>query len=237
MPKPEPYWTRYSNSCTKLAESLSESHRAALQQIDDSLSMDPYQFPEYTVPFSDKIFLYRHPKPKIEVTYRIDREKRTIEYIHIVVPLTETAKLLFISYSHEDIKWLLELKKFLVPLEKSDLVEIWDDQKIQASAQWQIDIEKALESTKAAVLLISQDFLNSDFINKNELPHLLDAADKERLSIFWINVRPSTIDERPEIIKYEAAHHDPPLSKLEESDREEAYVRIFQRIKEAVESR
>jgi len=36
--------------------------------------------------------------------------------------------------------------------------------------QWKEEIEKALKESVVAVLLISADFLTSEFINSNELP-------------------------------------------------------------------
>lgn len=128
---------------------------------------------------------------------------------------------------------MLELKKWLKPLEQRDLVTIWDDQKIKAGAEWRQEIEKALASAKAAVLLISMDFLNSEFIASNELPQLLNAARQRGLNVFWIAVRPSTVDET-EIAKFQAAHKEPPLSQLGEAEREVHFLNIYKKIKEVV---
>ena len=147
-----------------------------------------------------------------------------------MAPLLETAKPLFISYSHKDEEWLVELKKWLSPLEKKDLIKIWDDKEIKAGEDWRNEIEKALNSAKAAVLLISQDFLTSEFITDIELPALLDAADKKGVKIFWIAVRPSIVEDT-DIAKFQAVHKDPPLIELDPSNREKEFLKIYNTIK------
>ncbi|MCK5602692.1 toll/interleukin-1 receptor domain-containing protein [Candidatus Pacearchaeota archaeon] len=87
---------------------------------------------------------------------------------------------LFISYSHADMEdedWLGRLKKFLKPLERSKVaVDIWDDSRIAPGQQWSQEIDDALKSAHAAILLIGPGFLASDFVMKHELPLLLEAA-------------------------------------------------------------
>jgi internalin A len=90
-----------------------------------------------------------------------------------------------------------------------------------------------LSAAKAAVLLVSVDFLNSEFISNNELPRLLNAASENGLKIFWIAVRPSMVDDT-EIIRYQAVHKEPPLDQLEPAQREVHFLNIYKRIKEAV---
>jgi hypothetical protein len=229
------YSFRYSTRVKQLRRSLPPSLRPVLDEIEDKLTEDPEQYLTRTIILSESenIYIYKHPNPFIEITYKIDREKKIIYFLHLVAPLLETAKPLFISYSHIDKKYLLELKKWLKPLEQSDLITIWDDSEIKAGDEWRDEIEKALNSAKAAILLISQDFLTSEFITEVELPSLLDSAKEKGVKILWIAVRTSTVSDSV-IKKYQAVHIEPPLDELDDTRREKEYFKIYETIKKAI---
>ncbi len=89
----------------------------------------------------------------------------------------------FVSYSHQDQDALKQLQRFMDPLEKRKIIEYWDDNKLKGGDDWRKIIDQALEGATAAVLLISQDFMNSDFIYETEMPRILARADAGVLTV------------------------------------------------------
>ena len=142
----------------------------------------------------------------------------------------------FISYSHKDRKWLDLLKTHLAPFVRSDLLSVWDDTQMQVGSRWRSEIEDALAATKVAVLLVSPHFLASDFIVNNELQPLLEAAETDGVTIFWIPVSSSSYHITP-IGEYQAAS-DPatPLDRFTEGECNAIHVDICRKIKAAVDS-
>jgi hypothetical protein len=132
--------------------------------------------------------------------------------------------LIFFSYSHKDKDWLDRLKVYLAPVKGK--LKTWDDQdNLQAGDKWRDEIENALASAKAAVLLVSPDFLASEFIQNNELPALLKAAEKAGCKLLWIYVRKSVLGFS-DITNYQALYAGPPLASLEQHD--DAMVKIVE---------
>ncbi len=229
------YAKAYSKEAREIRKSLPENIRAALVEIEDTLTEDPDGHSHRTVRLAEDLFIYRHPSPQVELTCKLDRDRKVVYVLHVVAPSLEVAQPVFISYSHEDEAWLTQLRKFLKPLEKKEAIKIWDDREIKAGEDWREQIRESLTSAKAAVLLISQNFLASDFINDEELPELLAAAETRGVTIFWIAVSSSTVEDT-EIARFQAVN-DPanPLDALPPGEQQKQLLQIYRRIKEVVE--
>lgn len=143
---------------------------------------------------------------------------------------------IFISYSHEDDKWLKKVVKNLRPLQRYyDNVDLWSDQKIMASDVWKEEIDKALGNATIAILLVSPDFMASDFITNEELQPILSKAIVEGTKILTLILRPTALLEESGILKYQAVN-DPkkPLSGMTEYEQETMLVKLVEAIKEII---
>lgn len=147
----------------------------------------------------------------------------------------EHRKTVFVSYSQVDKEYLERLNIHLKPFEKRGLIDLWSDTKIKAGEKWKERIERALDNSAIAILLISADFLASDFIIDNELPPLLKAAENKGKIILPVIIRPCRFVRDKNLSKFQAIN-DPkyPMSKLNENDKEEVYVRIANYIDDLV---
>jgi tetratricopeptide (TPR) repeat protein len=108
----------------------------------------------------------------------------------------------------------------------SGAIDLWDDTRIQASAIWMQEIEKALQSADVAVLLISQNFMASPFIINKELQPLLEKSKEGGVKVFWVLLT-DCIYENSGIDKYQAAHDiKSPLAPLKKQKRQGLWVQI-----------
>jgi TIR domain len=141
---------------------------------------------------------------------------------------------IFVSYSHRDRDWLDRLQTHLAPYVRGEHLDLWDDTKIAPGASWAAEIDRALSSARVAVLLVSPEFLASDFIARVELPAILRRAGTD-LTVVWIPIRPSAYEATP--LEDLQAAHDPrrPLSTLPKAKQDEALVSISKRIAAAVD--
>jgi formylglycine-generating enzyme required for sulfatase activity len=144
---------------------------------------------------------------------------------------------LFISYSHVDRECVERLQKMIRPLVRSHGLRLWDDSQIQPGDKWREEIETALAAAKVALLLVSSDFLASEFVTNSELPQLLTAAEEEGLRILWVPLRPSLVTVTP-IYAYQGLG-DPgrPLAGMDPVEQEEALVEIALAIEKALAPR
>jgi transcriptional regulator with XRE-family HTH domain len=137
----------------------------------------------------------------------------------------------FVSYSHKDKEYVSRLLIHLRPLEKKGLIDAWVDTRIAAGEKWKEEIQKALKDARAAVLLISADFLASDFIIEDELPPLLKNADEKGTIILPVVLKPCRFTREKSLAMFQSINSpEEPVSGMDEHGRELVYDTIAQRI-------
>jgi hypothetical protein len=139
----------------------------------------------------------------------------------------------FVCYSRANKKWLERVRVHLRPLERRGVLKLFDDTKIKPGTRWREEIKTALDRARVAILLVSADFLASDFIAENELPPLLEKAESGGATILAVIVSPCGFRRERKLADYQAVN-DPskPLDRLTESESEQ----VLTELAEAVES-
>jgi predicted acylesterase/phospholipase RssA len=93
---------------------------------------------------------------------------------------------LFISYSHADQEWLDVIKAPLEPYVELHGLRVWDDTQIPPGEDWRKTIADALAQTRVALLVVSPNFLKSQFIRDEELRYFLETVERYAVKWYWL---------------------------------------------------
>lgn len=144
---------------------------------------------------------------------------------------------IFISYSHKDSVWLDKVRNHINVL-KNHLeinIEVWDDNKLEVGDVWKEEIKQSLEDAGIAIFLVSTDFLSSNFINKEEIPPILENAKSKGTIILPIILKVCYF-EKSKLGKYQALNNpSQPFSKMSENEIDEHLVELIKKIHKIME--
>jgi hypothetical protein len=230
------YAVQYTSAGKASRKELPPGAQLALLDVLEKLSENPDAYPGRTRVLSDdgRFRVYVHPKPALNITYQLDADRKVLYLCYFVAPLVQITKPVFISYSHRDASWLRKLRMFLRPLENRGLIDVWDDREIPTGSDWLREIRAKLESARVAVFLVTQDFLDSAFIQEKELPTLLEAAEVRGCVIFVITVSSTTVGLSP-LARFQGANKpSEPLDMLSEPEQNKRFVQISERMMEVI---
>ena len=81
---------------------------------------------------------------------------------------------IFCCYAHQDEALLEKLKIHLKPLQRQGLIDVWHDRDIWAGTEWEREINKHLNEAQCILLLVSPDFMASDYCYGKEMRRAME---------------------------------------------------------------
>ena len=141
---------------------------------------------------------------------------------------------IFIGYSHKDKGYKDRLVTFLNIYELKGLFKTWDDGHIRPGEKWRAEISEAIQKAKVAVLLITADFLASDFIQDTELPEVKRRHESERLVVLPVICKPCPWKQIKWLEELQVLPLAFGIDSLSDSPEENERERLYQNISEEI---
>jgi hypothetical protein len=100
-----------------------------------------------------------------------------------------TKATLFISYSHRDERYREQLVKHLASLIWQGAITDWYDRKVVPGKEWRDEIDQNLDTADCVLLLVSPDFLASEYCYSIEMQRALEKHREGRVLVIPVIVR------------------------------------------------
>ena len=139
---------------------------------------------------------------------------------------------IFLSYAHEDELLKERLDIHLSPLKRSGMINTWNDREIISGSDWNNVIINELESADIVLLLVSADFLASEYIWKVEVEKAMEKHQNKDGIIIPIFLKPCDWSDASFSIINGLPKDAKPVTKYE--DMEEAFYEIARGIKKVI---
>ena len=109
----------------------------------------------------------------------------------------------FISYARADKLYFNLLKRGIAVHSNRMAIEwdSWEDTQIPVGADWDVFIQDKIQTCDFAILLISGNYLYSEYINENELKNFIIKDSGNSFFVFPILIEPCNFRKDPELSK------------------------------------
>ncbi len=104
---------------------------------------------------------------------------------------------LFFSYSHEDLQLRNKLESHLASLKAKKAIACWHDRQIGAGTDWQRLIDENLNRAAIILLLVSSDFMSSDYCTGIEMTRALERHQIGDARVIPVILRPCDWKDTP----------------------------------------
>src|SRR5262247_2075487 len=141
---------------------------------------------------------------------------------------------LFLSYAHSDEPLRQELMTHLSLLQREGVIQTWHDRNINAGDDWKQQIDDNLNTATVILLLISADFLASDYCYEIEMQRALERHNAGEARVIPVILRPVDWHGAPFGTLQALPTDAKPITSW--TNRDEAYANVAQGVRRAVEA-
>ena len=140
---------------------------------------------------------------------------------------------LFFSYAHEDEEMRDELAKHLSIMRRQGIISDWSDRDITAGSEWANAIDDNLNRADIILLLVSPDFIASDYCYDVEMTRALERHDAREAIVIPVILRPTRWQNAPFSKLQALPKNAKPVTKW--NDQDEAFLYIAEAIHKVAE--
>lgn len=142
---------------------------------------------------------------------------------------------LFFSYSHADESLRRELDTHLAPLKREGLIQGWYDREIIAGTEWSEEINKNFELADIILLLVSADFINSNYCYEKEMARALERHKAGEVRVIPIILRDCDWQSAP-FGKFQSLPTNiKPVTQVDWSSRDIAWTDVVKGVRKAID--
>jgi hypothetical protein len=140
----------------------------------------------------------------------------------------------FVSFAHEDQELANELITHLTPLRRSGLIQLWSDRATGPSSDWTRELDLRIEQADVILLLISPDYLASEYCYDVEMKRALEKHHSGTARVIPVILRPSAWSLAPVAELQTLPANGTPISTWK--NRDEAFVNVTKSIQIAIQN-
>jgi hypothetical protein len=141
--------------------------------------------------------------------------------------------MIFVSYSHANAQMCQDFVTMAAPLKRYVGVRLWSDDDIPPGKDLKKAIGEALDRTSVAVLLVSKEYLASDFVQTIELPYFLKAAKGRGVEFLWVLISDCLWTRTPLDPLKAANKVKHPIDQFSIADQQTAWRKVVEKVDEA----
>lgn len=188
-------------ACEKRREWLNTTQSLNIEPVGQWVPAEPAApgaFSETAHP--QRVFLNADPGSqgflgKVVAAHTISDEHVRVE--HFNTATSQGPMSVFLSYAHED-EWLLsKLEAHLSGLKREGLISTWYDRQIMPGSHWAGVVDRHLEQASLILLLVSPDFLKSDYCYEIEIKRALERDQAGKAIVIPVILRPTDWKKTP----------------------------------------